>query len=211
MPSGGPILADPVPQVGGRISVVIPHLNRPDLLDRCLASLKAGQRQPDEIFVVDNGSRILPTAVLAAYAGATLLEEPFFSLQPPKSSGRELFRAEWFGRHLEASWDPQSVQATLLEVTAETICRSVESVLPTASRLIVCGGGSRNETLMRRLRDRLAPKAVEASEAHGLPGDQVEAAAFAWLAQCAVEGRPGNLPEVTGAKGRRVLGAIYPA
>ena len=142
---------------------------------------------------------------------SSLLDERFFSLQPPKSSGRELFDEQWFGRHLDASWDPQSVQATLLEVTAETLCRAVESSLPTATRLIVCGGGARNEALMQRLRDRFAPRIVETSDAHGLPADQVEAAAFAWLAQCTVEGRPGNLPEVTGAKGRRVLGALYAA
>ena len=142
---------------------------------------------------------------------SSLLDERFFSLQPPKSSGRELFDEQWFGRHLDASWDPQSVQATLLEVTAETLCRAVESSLPTATRLIVCGGGARNEALMQRLRDRFAPRIVETSDAQGLPADQVEAAAFAWLAQCTVEGRPGNLPEVTGAKGRRVLGALYAA
>lgn len=140
-----------------------------------------------------------------------LLAEPFFSLPPPRSSGRELFNAEWFGRHLDPAWRPQDVQATLLEVTAETICRAVESELPSAARLIVCGGGALNGALMRRLGERLAPRAVEPSALHGLPEDQVEAAAFAWLAQCAVEGRPGNLPGVTGAKGPRVLGAIYPA
>jgi anhydro-N-acetylmuramic acid kinase len=140
-----------------------------------------------------------------------LLAEPFFSLPPPRSSGRELFNSGWFGQHLDASWDPQAVQATLLEVTSETIRRSVESALPSASRLIVCGGGARNEALMHRLRERLEPRAIEPSTVHGLPDDQVEAAAFAWLAQRAVEGEPGNLPEVTGAKGRRVLGAIYPA
>lgn len=142
---------------------------------------------------------------------ATLLDEPFFALPPPRSSGRELFNEAWFGRHLDPAWNPRAVQATLLEVTAETTCRAVESALPTAARMIVCGGGARNGKLMRRLRERLAPRVVEPSAFHGLPEDQVEATAFAWLAQCAVEGRPGNLPAVTGAKGPRVLGAIYPA
>jgi anhydro-N-acetylmuramic acid kinase len=140
-----------------------------------------------------------------------LLEDPFFALPAPKSSGRERFNADWFGTHLDASWDPQAVQATLLELTVETISRAVEAASPPATRLIVCGGGARNDALMRRLRERLAPAAVDASAVHGLAEDQVEAAAFAWLAQCAVDGRAGNLPEVTGAKGRRILGAIYPA
>ncbi|MBS0337912.1 MAG: anhydro-N-acetylmuramic acid kinase [Proteobacteria bacterium] len=142
---------------------------------------------------------------------ARLLEDPFFTLPAPKSSGRERFNAGWFERHLDPSWDPQAVQATLLELTAETIGRAIEAARPPAMRLIVCGGGARNDALMRRLRKRLAPVAVDASAAHGLAEDQVEATAFAWLARCAIEGKAGNLPEVTGAGGRRILGAIYPA
>jgi anhydro-N-acetylmuramic acid kinase len=141
---------------------------------------------------------------------ARLLEEPFFSLPAPKSSGRELFNADWLGADI-GTWDPQAVQATLLELTVETISRALEAARPPATRLIVCGGGARNDALMRRLRERLAPMTVEASAVHGLAEDQVEAAAFAWLAQCTLEARAGNLPEVTGAKGRRILGAIYPA
>jgi len=142
---------------------------------------------------------------------AKLLEEPFFSRPAPKSSGRELFNAAWLDRRLESSADPRAVQATLLELTVETICRAAQAARPAPARLIVCGGGARNHALVRRLRERLAPTPVDASSRHGLAEDQVEAAAFAWLAQCAIEGRPGNLPEVTGAKGGRILGAIYPA
>ena len=142
---------------------------------------------------------------------ARLLEEPFFSRPGPKSSGRELFNAAWLERQLDSSADPQTVQATLLALTVETIGHAIGAARPAPARLIVCGGGARNDALMHRLRERLAPTPVEASSAHGLAEDQVEAAAFAWLARCAIEGRPGNLPEVTGAKGRRTLGAIYPA
>lgn len=58
-----------------KISVVIPHLNQPAMLARCLASLVAGQRAPDEIIVVDNGSSHLPQDVCAAYPGVQLLQE----------------------------------------------------------------------------------------------------------------------------------------
>ena len=140
-----------------------------------------------------------------------MLEEPFFFLPPPKSSGRELFNMDWLGKHLNGSEDPRAVQATLLELTVESVSRSVEVATPTVSRLIVCGGGAYNDALMRRLGERLAPHAVDNSAVHGVPADQVEAIAFAWLAQRAVTGKTGNLPEVTGAGGHRILGAIYPA
>lgn len=142
---------------------------------------------------------------------ARMLKEPYFGQPPPKSSGRELFGAEWLAGFLDGSEDAQSVHATLLDLTVESIARAVESASAPVARLIVCGGGAQNIELLRRLRARLAPCAVETSAAHGLEADQVEAMAFAWLAQCAIEGRTGNLPEVTGARGPRILGAIYPA
>ncbi len=140
-----------------------------------------------------------------------LLEEPYFGQPAPKSSGRELFNAAWLTGFLDGSEDAQSVQATLLELTAETIGRSVEASPSPVARLIVCGGGACNAALMRRLGSRLAPRLVDTSADHALEVDQVEATAFAWLAKCAIEGKPGNLPEVTGARGPRVLGAVYPA
>ncbi len=142
---------------------------------------------------------------------ARMLEEPYFALPPPKSSGRELFNEGWLLERLGPSDNPQAVQATLLELTAESIARAIESSGPATTRVIACGGGARNDALMGRLRERLAPRGVEPSAAHGLPEDQVEATAFAWLAQRTLEGRPGNLPAVTGASGPRVLGAVYPA
>ena len=70
-----------------RISVVIPHLNQPEALGRCLDSLRAGRRQPDEIVVVDNGSRELPTAICAARPGVTLLAEPTPGPGPARNCG----------------------------------------------------------------------------------------------------------------------------
>ena len=74
----------------------------------------------------------------------------------------------------------------------------------------MCGGGARNDDLLRRVRQRLPETVVETTDAHGLPAEWVEAAAFAWLAREALAGRPGNLPSVTGAAGPRILGAIHP-
>ena len=141
---------------------------------------------------------------------AKMLEEPFFLKPAPKSSGRELFNDAWLRSCLTGSENAQAVQATLLELTVETISRSIEAALPATSRVIVCGGGAYNDALMRRLSERLTPRPVDTSSKFGLDPDQVESVAFAWLAKRCIEGQPGNLPEVTGAKGLRTLGAIYP-
>ncbi|MFT7723088.1 MAG: anhydro-N-acetylmuramic acid kinase [Roseateles sp.] len=142
---------------------------------------------------------------------ATLLAEPFFMQPPPKSTGRDLFHLGWLQSRLTPGLAPQDVQATLLELTARSAAEALRAQMPGAAALIACGGGARNGRLMQRLADLLPGVAVSSSAAHGLPVDQVEAAAFAWLAMCFVERRPGNLPAVTGAAGPRVLGALYPA
>ena len=106
---------------------------------------------------------------------------------------------------------PQDVQATLAELTAWTVANALQTHLPQAQELIVCGGGAFNTDLLGRLRRRLPGVDLLDSGARGLPPMQVEAAAFAWLAQRFMTGLPGNLPAVTGAAGLRLLGALYPA
>lgn len=142
---------------------------------------------------------------------ATLLAEPYFAAPPPKSTGRDLFHLGWLQSRLMPGLTPEDVQATLLELTARSVTEALRAQMPGATALIACGGGALNGRLMQRLADLLPGVTVTSSAAHGLPVDQVEAAAFAWLAQCFVERRPGNLPAVTGAAGLRVLGALYPA
>ena len=107
---------------------------------------------------------------------------------------------------------PQAdVQATLLELSAATIANALRATQPETVRVLVCGGGVRNPRLMARLSARLPGACVESTAAHGLDPDYVEAMGFAWLARETLAGRPGNLPSVTGAKGPRVLGTLYPA
>ncbi len=141
---------------------------------------------------------------------ARLLEEPWFAAPPPKSTGRELFGAAWLESRLTGGEEPRDVQATLLELTVETVARALGAHGPGAARVIVCGGGAKNAALLHRLAARLAPTSVETSAAHGIDPQLVEAAAFAWLAREALEGRTASLPSVTGARGARVLGAVYP-
>lgn len=142
-----------------------------------------------------------------------LLEEPYFSQRPPKSTGRDLFNAAWLDTRLAGfrGVAPEDLQATLLALTATTIADAARPYLDSRSTLFLCGGGARNGQLLAALGHLLGPVAVTTTERLGVPVDQVEALAFAWLARAALAGQPGNLPSVTGAAGPRVLGAIYPA
>ncbi|MEO7151208.1 MAG: anhydro-N-acetylmuramic acid kinase [Burkholderiaceae bacterium] len=146
---------------------------------------------------------------------AALCSEPYFALSAPKSTGRDLFHADWLDARLAAAaattLRPEDVQATLSALTAWVCARDVAAHTPEATELLVCGGGALNADLMRRLGTALPGRKVMGTDARGLPVQQVEACAFAWLARAFVERRPGNLPAVTGARGPRLLGALYPA
>ena len=142
-----------------------------------------------------------------------LLEEPFFATAPPKSTGRDLFNSSWLDAHLlrMPRLQAQDVQATLTELTAQVCAQSLLNHAPACETLIVCGGGALNGYLMQRLAVALAPRVVTSSLAFGLPPLQVEATAFAWLARQTMQRKSGSLKSVTGARGARILGAIYPA
>ena len=143
---------------------------------------------------------------------AHMLADPFFERAPPKSTGRDLFDARWLARQLGAqARHPADVQATLAELSARAAAEALLQHQPAVRQLLVCGGGALNQHLMRRLAASLPGVAVSSTAEAGLPPLQVEAAAFAWLAQAFVERRPGNRPAVTGAAGPRVLGALHPA
>ena len=139
-----------------------------------------------------------------------MLRDPYFAAAPPKSTGRDLFNEAWLQRCLKGNENPREVQATLLELTARSLANAIARHCPGARRLIVCGGGVKNDALMRRLAEIAAPAVLEKSDRHGIEPQLVEAAAFAWLAKQALDGAPGNLPSATGARAARVLGAIYP-
>lgn len=145
---------------------------------------------------------------------AVLARHPYLALPPPKSAGREQFNLEWLDgtlARLGEAIDPADVQATLLEFTAMSLADAVSRECPGAQEVYVCGGGAHNGALMRRLGARLPDVRVATTAALGIDPDWVEALAFAWLARQTLHREPGNLPAVTGARGERVLGAIYPA
>ena len=149
--------------------------------------------------------RIIPALL------ARLRAHPYFALAAPKSTGREQFNPSWLDALLSEDDDPGDVQATLLELTAGTVADAVILCAPAASRIFLCGGGAHNLALKRRLAGLLAPRPVADTSALGIPPERVEAMAFAWLASCTLAGQSASLPQVTGARGARILGAIYPA
>ncbi|GGX28165.1 anhydro-N-acetylmuramic acid kinase [Pigmentiphaga litoralis] len=145
--------------------------------------------------------------------------EPWLALPPPKSTGRDLFHADWLDKRL-AAWQvaqgavdpllPADVQATLQRLTAQTVADALQGRVASTTEVWVCGGGARNDGLMADLAHCLG-RPVQSTDALGIPPQQVEALAFAWLAARHVQGQTANLPAVTGARGERILGAYYPA
>jgi anhydro-N-acetylmuramic acid kinase len=139
-----------------------------------------------------------------------LLADPYFALPPPKSTGREYFHLDWLAARAPlAALDPADVQATLLELTARSVVAAIAQHAPQAEEVLACGGGVHNGALMRRLGELLAPRVLQSTARFGIDPDFLEATAFAWLARQRLLGLPGNLPAVTGARGPRVLGALY--
>ncbi|RRQ22434.1 anhydro-N-acetylmuramic acid kinase [Thiohalobacter thiocyanaticus] len=142
---------------------------------------------------------------------AALLADPYFTLPPPKSTGREHFNSTWLQDRLRGfELEPEAVQATLAELTAASIAVAIEREAQGTTELIVCGGGAYNPDLLQRIGARLPAVKLSVSDDYGLAAEWVEAVAFAWLAQKALEGKPGNVPAVTGAAGKRILGGVYP-
>jgi anhydro-N-acetylmuramic acid kinase len=141
---------------------------------------------------------------------ARLLDEPYFALPPPKSTGREEFDLDWLQARGPLPAAPADLLATLAEFSARTIADALRDSAPATRRVIACGGGVHNGLLMERIRVALDGIPLDTSREHGIDPDFVEAALFAWLARECLAGRPGNLPAVSGARGPRVLGAIHP-
>jgi anhydro-N-acetylmuramic acid kinase len=150
------------------------------------------------------GGHLLPDLLRA------MLQEPYFSLPPPKSTGRDLFNLPWLQQFLHPGVAPRDVQTTLLALTVKSVADAVRRQANGAVEVYVCGGGARNTALMAAFRSELIPMQVSTTDELGINAEHVEALAFAWLARQTLHMQPGNLPAVTGARGLRVLGAIYP-
>jgi len=162
----------------------------------------------------DDGGRWAASGTVDNALLQSMLAEPYFQRSPPKSTGRDLFHAGWLDEQLARAgrtYSPADVQTTLAELSARAAAEALQRHLRDARRLIVCGGGALNRHLMQRLAALLPAAQVQTGDDHGLPAQQVEAVAFAWLAREFVRQRCGNRPDVTGAAGPRMLGCLYPS
>jgi anhydro-N-acetylmuramic acid kinase len=160
----------------------------------------------------DTGGQWAAQAAPAEDLLRQLFSDPYFERAPPKSTGTQHFSMHWLDGHLGAipALDPGVVQASLLELSARSISEALRHQMPEAQRVLACGGGTANTTLMARLQQLLGLP-VDTTDVHGIPSRWMEAMAFAWLAGETLNGRRGNLPGVTGARGSRILGCICPA
>lgn len=149
------------------------------------------------------------TALLAQLISS----QPWLAQAAPKSTGRDMFNMAWLEaelRRFPEALSAQDVQATLQYLTAQTIMDALAQANVTEVKIYVCGGGANNARLLNILR-QLGASQVELTDALGIPAQDVEAVAFAWLAWQHMHRRPGNLPAATGAHGPRMLGALWPA
>jgi anhydro-N-acetylmuramic acid kinase len=164
----------------------------------------------------ENGTWALQGNVNEALLQA-MLSDSFFTKAPPKSTGRDDFHLAWLQEKLGSrNHHAEDVQATLLHLTAQSALEALVRHAPQTQKLIVCGGGAKNNALMNLLKVKAQhffkqPLEISTSDAAGIDPQLVEGLAFAWLAWAHKEKRPANLPAVTGAKGPRILGACYPA
>ena len=147
----------------------------------------------------------------------SLLSHEYFKLAPPKSTGRDLFNMQWLDTYLanhvsESMADqpqPQDVERTLLEYTAVSLYDAIERYCQPCDEIYLCGGGAYNTLLVHRLQALMETVKIQSTNALGIDESYVEAVAFAWLAKQCLEKKSSNLPKVTGAKGERILGAIF--
>lgn len=140
---------------------------------------------------------------------ADWLRDPYFAAPPPKSTGREMFNLDWLDARVPAHIAPVDIQASLLALSARSIADAVRKHGRGAREIYACGGGVHNAALMGLLRAELPGVHIDTTATLGIDPDHVEAVGFAWLARARIRHEPGNLPAVTGARGARVLGAIY--
>ncbi len=167
------------------------------LLDAWIKKNKAIDYDRDGLW---SRSGSVDTALLKA-----MLADDYFQQPPPKSTGPEYFNLDWLSQYLKGTEAPEDVQRTLIELTVVSISANI----PTGANIYLCGGGVHNLFLRERLVCQNPDNEISITDDLGVPTDYVEAAAFAYFAKQTMSGEPSNLPSVTGAIHKRILGAIY--
>ncbi|MGJ0490350.1 anhydro-N-acetylmuramic acid kinase [Methylobacter sp.] len=140
---------------------------------------------------------------------ANLKQDTYFSIQPPKSTGKEYFSLSWLNQKIKTTdYKAEDIQASLCFLTAITICEAIQKYAPLTEQVLICGGGIHNDYLLELIQQNLNCP-VSSTELYGIHPDHVEAIAFAWLARQTLNHQPGNLKEVTGANKAVILGGLY--
>jgi len=143
---------------------------------------------------------------------AEMLADAYFSLIPPKSTGRDLFNNKWLNNHIgNKNYQPNDVAHTLVALTAHSIHNALKEHCAAVDEIYLCGGGAKNGLLVHQLKFLLGDIKLSNIDELGIGTDWAEAIAFAWLARQCLNQETANLAEVTGARGARILGAIYQA
>jgi anhydro-N-acetylmuramic acid kinase len=156
----------------------------------------------------DDNGRWASSGQIDPHLLSRMKADSYFRQLPPKSTGFEYFNQDWLHQFDINALKTEDVQATLCELTASTIADAIQASNTAVQRVLVCGGGVHNSCCMQRLQQHLRDVAVESTANYGIHPDWVEAMAFAWLAKRNLEGRPGNLPSVTGASNAVILGTL---
>ncbi|MFZ0219889.1 MAG: anhydro-N-acetylmuramic acid kinase [Candidatus Aquirickettsiella sp.] len=160
----------------------------------------------------DEGGRWAASATFDPALLKQFLSDPYFQLKPPKSTGPEYFNFKWIQSQLASlnrPLTPVIVQATLCELVAVSIARAIQVLKSNHGTILLCGGGSKNSYLKKRIHQHCRQHLLLLTDDRGVSSDWLEAMAFAWIAKQTLEGKCSNLPEVTGAKNPTILGGIY--
>ncbi len=173
------------------------------LVDAVVTSLSGGRERFDE-----NGRRAGRGHVDPGLL-ARLLDEPYYLLAAPKSTGKELFNLDYVEAALgDREVDADDLVATLTVLTAETVARTL--LARAVTEVVAAGGGTRNPVLMSELRGRLSGVAFRPLEDFGVPEASKEALAFALIGYLTGSGLTASVPSCTGARRASVLGSITP-
>jgi anhydro-N-acetylmuramic acid kinase len=176
-----------------------------NVLIDAVCRMSFGKRFDDQGTFAESGV-VIPRAL------SELKQHPFFSAEPPKSTGRELFgqvmAEDLWKRYSHPSIPAEDLVATLTELTAWSVTDHVQRYQPETRELVVSGGGAYNRFLLRRIEAMLPGIRVMTSSELGIPIAAKEAMAFAYLGWLTWHNLPGNLPSVTGASREAVLGSI---
>lgn len=162
--------------------------------------------------VFDNNSEWATSGQANESLLSLLLQDGYFSLMPPKSTGRDYFNVQWLENLLKKNTEnlpPEDIQATLLELSVQSIADAINTYAVKTDEVLVCGGGIHNERLLEKLRQKLESITIASTTIEGIDPDAVEAITFAWLASCRVNQHPPNLYRITGANENTLLGGIY--